>query len=88
MTSSLNFDNHQLELLPENIGVPNLKFQFLLLTFIWKGAHFRNQESDPEQIHDHDLGLIRYLVLKYKPLFLFSRRSFFDSIGHGAMGDY
>jgi DNA ligase-associated metallophosphoesterase len=70
MTSSLNFDNHQLELLPEKaIWVPNLNSIFTADLHFGKAAHFRKSGIPiPEQIHDHDLELIRYLVMKYKPI--------------------
>ncbi len=69
MTLSLNFDNHQLELLPEKaIWVPNLNSIFTADLHFGKAAHFRKSGIPiPERIHDHDLELIRYLVQKYKP---------------------
>jgi DNA ligase-associated metallophosphoesterase len=70
MNSSLNFDNHQLELLPEKaIWVPNLNSIFTADLHFGKAAHFRKSGIPiPERIHDHDLELIRHLVEKYNPL--------------------
>ncbi len=70
MTSSLKFDNQQLELLPEKaIWVPNLNSIFTADLHFGKAAHFRKSGIPiPEEIHDLDLELIRYLVVKYKPI--------------------
>jgi DNA ligase-associated metallophosphoesterase len=70
MTSSLKFDNHQLELLPEKaIWVQDLNSIYTADLHFGKAAHFRKSGIPiPEQIHNHDLELIRYLIERYKPL--------------------
>lgn len=70
MTSSLKFDSHELELLPEKvIWVSSLNSIFAADLHFGKAAHFRKSGIPiPEQIHDHDLELIRQLIVTYKPV--------------------
>ena len=69
MISSLKFNNHQLDLLPEKaIWVEDLKSIFIADIHFGKAAHFRKSGIPiPEPIHDLDLQGIAYLISKYNP---------------------
>jgi len=70
MISSINFNIHQLDLLPEKaIWIPDLKSIFVADLHFGKAAHFRKSGIPiPEPIHEQDLIEIKALIEKYQPL--------------------
>lgn len=69
MISTIRFDSHQLDLLPEKaIWSPDLNSIFTADLHFGKAAHFRKSGIPiPEPIHHQDLELIFNLVEKYNP---------------------